>query len=58
MIAQSTMQLLGWAASKATETVVDRVAGRAARKVRAHAAISVRKLVSEKRQLLSDRLPR
>ena len=58
MIAQPTMQLLGWAASKATESVVDRFAGRAARRVRARAATSARKLVSEKRQLLSGLIAR
>lgn len=58
MIAEPAMQLLGWAASKTTETVVDRIADRAVRQARAHVATSARKLVSEKRQLLSGLIAR
>jgi hypothetical protein len=49
-----TMQLLGWAASRTAEAIVDRFADRAARKVKAR----VRQHVSEKRQLLSKRTGR
>jgi hypothetical protein len=52
------MQLFGWAASRATEAVVDRVADRAARAAKARLAAGTRNLFSEKRQFLSGRANR
>ena len=53
-----TIQLLGWAAARATEAVVDRVVDRATRAAKARVATSARKLVSEKRHSLSGRVSR
>lgn len=47
----ATMQLLGWAGSRAAEAIADRVAERAARAVKHR----LRQHVSEKRQHLASR---
>lgn len=49
----ATIQLLGWAGSRAAEAVADRVAERAARAVKHR----IQQHVSEKRQRLASRRP-
>jgi len=49
----ATMQLLGWAGSRAAEAIADRVAERATRAVKHR----LRQQVSEKRQQLASRRP-